>query len=316
MSNIKKVTLRAFAKINLSIDVLGKMENGYHQVDMIMQQVSLYDKVTVSWEPALEFSINLSTNRKYLPNDNRNLAFVAAEKMIEYAIANRNDTYTGKITIDIEKRIPVAAGLAGGSSNCAAVLLALNHLWNLNLNVAQLSSIGAPLGSDVPFSIMGLAKSNKLLGDQMNKDPLAASCARARGTGTTIEPIRHGLEALILLTKPPIKVSTKEVYTGLRLDNIIERPNNEELIQGLKEKNLFKVTKNMINVLEIYTLKRYPIVMYTKNKVSETGNPLKVLMSGSGPTIFAIYTNKNKAKSAADYLKKENRDTYLTRTTP
>ncbi len=310
-TSTKSITLRSFAKINLSIDVIGKLSNGYHEVDMIMQQLELYDKVMVSWEPAEEWSIHVSTNRVYIPTDQRNIAYKAAQSMIDLA----EDSHKGKIDIKIEKRIPVAAGLAGGSGNGAIVLLALNHLWRLELDVAKLCETGALLGADVPFCIMGCAKSNKLLGLQMNNDPLACSCARARGIGTDLEPIKAGLDCFVILTKPPISVSTKVVYEGLDLSGEIERPNNNQLVAGLKEKNYYKVTKNMINVLEIYTIKRYPVIMYTKNKIMEFGKPLQVLMSGSGPTVFAIYTNKEKARLAAVYLKQINKDTYLTRTT-
>lgn len=314
-TNNKKITLRSFAKINLSIDVINKLPNGYHNVDMVMQQVALHDKVTVEWTAADLWSIEMTTNRKYLPTDERNLAYQGAQRIIAYTEKTEGNKNRGNIKIKIEKRIPVAAGLAGGSGNCAVVMLALNHIWKLGLNVEQLCQIGESMGADVPFCIMGCARSNKLLGEKMNNDPLATSCARAQGIGTELEPIKQGLDALVVLTKPSIKVSTKEVYSNLDLKNIETRPNNDELIEGLKENNLYKVAKNMINVLEIYTIKRYPIVMYTKNKASEAGSPLKVLMSGSGPTVFAIYTNKFKAKSAVDYLKRENRDTFLTRTT-
>jgi len=307
----RSITLRSFAKINLSIDVIGKLPTGYHQVDMVMQQLELHDKVKVSWKPGKDWSLKLSTNRSYLPTDQRNIAYKAAQSMMGPNYAK----YRGEIEINIEKRIPVAAGLAGGSGNGAVVLLALNHLWKLGLDVAGLCEIGAPLGADVPFCIMGSARSNKLLGKTMNEDPRAASCARATGIGTDLEPIRPGLNAFVVLSKPPVKVSTKEVYEGLDLSQIMERPDNEKLVAGLKENNYFKATKNMINVLEIYTINSYPIVMYTKNKAKESGNPLQVLMSGSGPTVFAIYTNMLKARSAADHLKKFNRDTYLTRTT-
>ncbi len=310
-TSTKNITLKSFAKINLSIDVVGKLSNGYHEVDMIMQQIELYDKVKVSWEPAEEWSIHVSTNRIYIPTDQRNIAFKAAQSMIELV----KESHKGKIDIKIEKNIPVAAGLAGGSGNGAIVLLALNHLWKLGLDVAKLCEIGAKLGADVPFCIMGCARSNKLLGIQINNDPLACSCARARGIGTDLEPIKTGLDCFIVLSKPSISVSTKVVYEGLDLSGEMERPDNNQLVAGLKEKNYYKVTKNMINILEMYTIKRYPVIMYTKNKMRESGKPLQVLMSGSGPTVFAIYTNKEKARSAAVYLKKINRDTYLTRTT-
>jgi 4-diphosphocytidyl-2-C-methyl-D-erythritol kinase len=306
----KNITLKSFAKINLSINVLGELSNGYHEVDMIMQQVDIYDKVHVSWTPEEEWSINVSTNRRYLPTDQRNIAYKAVESMIDFV----KGCHKGKIEIKIDKRIPVAAGLAGGSSNGAVVLLALNHLWNLELDVKNLCEIGAKIGADVPFCLMGCARNNKLLGDRINNDYLACSCARARGIGTDLEPIEFGLKVFVVLTKPPISVSTREVYEGLDLSGEVQRPDNDELINGLKEKNYYKVKKNMINVLEIYTINKYPIIMYTKNKTENIGKPLKVLMSGSGPTVFAIYTSKEKARLAMDYLKQINKETYLART--
>ncbi len=312
---MKRITLRSFAKINLSLDVIDRRPDGYHTVDMIMQQVALHDKVTVSWEPASDWEIRLTTNRPYLPVDERNLAYRGALVIRDWAEAGGRGSLRGRIVIHVEKRIPVAAGLAGGSGNGAVVMLALNHLMELGLDVAGLMELGAPLGADVPFCIMGGARGNLLLGQEMNEDPMASSCARARGIGTEMEPVRPGLDLFVVLTKPPIRISTGEVYQGLDLSREMERPDNEELIEGLRENNLYKVTKNMRNLLEIYTLNRYPVAMYTKNKASEAGSPLKALMSGSGPTVFALYTHRNKAQAAKEKLKTINRETYLTRTT-
>ena len=190
----------------------------------------------------------------------------------------------------------MAAGLAGGSSNGAAVLHALNQLWSLGLTVKDMCEMGSELGSDVPFSIMGQAKENPDLG--LANDPLAAHCAVARGTGTDLEPI-IGLKSHLVLTKPSIGVSTAEVYQGLALDKIEERPNTAELVAALAEKNYKIIQKNMINVLENFTLTRYPNVMYTKNKVErlfdEEGSfnerevvPLSSLCVGTGAKRSAL----------------------------
>ena len=271
---MKRIQLKACGKINLSLDVLRRLENGYHEVEMVMQQILLHDDVDVKWYEGTAAEtdkdvqqrtgrdvrreapifIQLSTNRPYLPRDERNLAYKAALLMQE----NFGQGRQGKIRIDIKKRIPVAAGLAGGSSNGAAVLHALNQLWGLGLDLKELCSLGSILGSDVPFSLMGQAKENKLLG--LSDDPLAAHCAVATGTGTDLRPVA-GLKSHLLLTKPPIGVSTREVYQGLDLENISCRPDTEELIQGLAEKNYKKIQKNMVNVLENFTLTRYPSVM-------------------------------------------------------
>ena len=307
---MQRIQVKACGKINLSLDVKKRLENGYHQVEMVMQQILLHDDVAVRWfeNQNGRVEIEVSTNRPYLPRDSRNLAYKAAHLMIR----QYGEARSGKIRIDIKKRIPVAAGLAGGSSNGAAVLHALNQLWSLGLTVKDMCEMGSELGSDVPFSIMGQAKENPDLG--LANDPLAAHCAVARGTGTDLEPI-IGLKSHLVLTKPSIGVSTAEVYQGLALDKIEERPNTAELVAALAEKNYKIIQKNMINVLENFTLTRYPNVMYTKNKVERLFNEEAVVMSGSGPTIFALCRNRGEAQRAYEELKAYNKETFWTRTT-
>lgn len=309
---MKRAEINAYGKINLSLDVLGKLDNGYHEVEMVMQQILLHDDVIVRWfegsNTGEQIEIDLSTNRPFLPKDQRNLAYKAAMVMVESYGAGRS----GTIRIDIKKRIPIAAGLAGGSSNCAAVLHGINQLWDLNLTVDELCRMGSALGSDVPFCIMGQAKANPAL--QLSDDPMAAHCAVAKGTGTELEPIK-GLEGYILLTKPPIAVSTQEVYQGLNLSEIKQRPNLEELVEGLHQKNQDAIERNMVNVLENFTLKRYPNVVYTKNNVEKLLSKRKVLMSGSGPTIFALCDSKDEAQHACALLAEENKETFWTKAT-
>lgn len=329
---MKLIQLQSYGKINLCLDVLRRLENGYHQVEMIMQQILLHDEVSVKWMEAGEqhrredrsaggaerteetedekpIQIQLSSNKPWLPRDQRNLACQAAALMAELYGGGRR----GTIRIDLKKRIPVAAGLAGGSGNGAAVLHAVNVLWDLGLDVKELCAIGSRLGSDVPFSIMGQAKANPELG--LARDPLAAHCAVARGTGTELEPLKYGLKSHLLLTKPPIGVSTAEVYRGLDLEDIGKRPDTAQLIKGLQQRNYKMIKKNMINVLESYTLRAYPRVMYTKNKVENLLGRGAVLMSGSGPTIFALCRTRTDAQEACEALKQENRETFWTRTT-
>lgn len=318
---MKQIQLRSYGKINLCLDVLRRLENGYHEVEMIMQQILLCDDLSVKWiedsQKAAEQSgledeaikIEVSANKPWLPRDQRNLAYQAAQRMAElYGMGK-----WGKIRIDIKKRIPVAAGLAGGSGNGAAVLHALNVLWDLHLDVKELCQVGSSLGSDVPFSIMGQAKANTELG--LSEDPLAAHCAVARGTGTDLQPLRQGLKSHLLLTKPPIGVSTAEVYQGLELKAIERRPDLPQLIKALEQRNYKIIKKNMINVLENFTLTRYPNVMYTKNKVENIMGKGAVLMSGSGPTIFALCRTRKDAQMACETLKIDNRETFWTRTT-
>ena len=223
---MKKITVKSYAKINLSLDVLRRLENGFHEVEMVMQQILLHDEVSVKWEEGgVDFRIKLNTNRSYLPTDERNLAYKAAVLMHELYGQDRK----GTVRIDIKKRIPVAAGMAGGSGNGAAVLHALNWLWELGLDVKALNEAGSRLGSDVPFCIMGQAKMNTILG--LAEDPLATHCAVARGTGTELEPIK-GLASHIALSKPSIGVSTAEVYKGLKLDEVKVHPDTAELIDA------------------------------------------------------------------------------------
>lgn len=309
---MKSIRIKAYAKINLSLDVLKRLETGYHQVEMVMQQIELHDEVYLRWfeDSNLDgVDIKLKTNKYYLPTDERNLAYKAAQLMAETYGKDKK----GTIRIDICKNIPVAAGMAGGSSNGAAVIHGINALWGLDKNLEELCKVGAKLGADVPFTLMGQAKANKSLGQKMNSDKLATCCAFATGIGTDLEVISP-FKADILLSKPPISVSTPEVYKGMELDKIQTRPNNEEMIQGLRDGDRKKVTDNMVNVLEQYTLKAYDVVADTKEKMKKACPNANVLMSGSGPTIFGVVSSQSELEKGYEILKKVNGETYKTRT--
>lgn len=306
---MKRIHVKSYAKINLTLDVLRRLENGYHEVEMVMQQILLGDEVDVKWKESEEpFSIELHTNRSYLPTDERNLAYKAAMLMYETYGAGK----TGSLRIDIKKRIPVAAGLAGGSGNGAAVLHALNWIWQLGLDVSGLNAIGSKLGSDVPFCIMGQAKMNKELG--LAEDPLATHCAVATGTGTQLRPVK-GLESHLVLSKPSIGVSTAEVYQGLDLQSVKKHPDTDEMLEGLAEKDLKKIQKNMINLLENFTLQRYAIVKETKEKMQQLLGSENVLMSGSGPTVFGLCSSKETAQQTCQQMAQYNKESFWTRTT-
>lgn len=309
---MNSIELRSHAKINLTLDVKGVLDNGMHVVEMIMQQILLCDDVSMKWEPsdeAGELRISLTTNRRYLPTDERNLAYKAALMMNE-----KYGPKKGLLTIHIKKRIPVAAGLAGGSSNGATVLHGLNVLWGLGLDVAGLCEIGKELGSDVPFCIMGQAAENIKLKEAFAGDPLATHCALATGTGTDLKPIT-GLRSHIVLSKPAVSVSTGSVYQGIDNIDIPKHPDNEAMIAALKTKDLSQIKENMVNVLENYTLKEYPTVVYTKNKMQKLCDPDAVLMSGSGPTVFALTGSKEESQRICEEMKKDNKESYWTRTT-
>ena len=306
---MKKINVKSYAKINLSLDVIRRLENGFHEVEMVMQQILLHDEVAVKWfEGGDEFSVILNTNKPFLPVDERNLAYKAA--LLMHGLYGTDKK--GTLRIDIKKRIPVAAGMAGGSGNGAAVIHALNWLWNLGLDVKKMNEAGSKLGSDVPFCIMGQAKMNKALG--LTEDPLAAHCAVARGTGTDLEPIK-GLASHLVLSKPAIGVSTAEVYKGLKLDEIKVHPNTDEMIQGLKDEDGERIRKNMINLLENFTLKEYANVVCTKQKLQDLLGESNVLMSGSGPTVFGLCESMKQAQQACAHMEQYNRESYWTRTT-
>jgi len=296
---MKQIDLNAYAKINLAIDVLGKLPSGYHEIATVMQQVELHDKVCVRWLPGQGQEIELNSNKRFLPKDGRNLAVQAAELMI-----NRFGIYekfgAGKVRIDIKKQIPVGAGLGGGSADCAAVLHALSEIWELGLSTQALCDLGAPLGADVPFCVMGQA---------------GQTAALAEGIGTTLTPIR-GIDVWIVLTKPPVSVSTAEVYKGYSLieDKNFERPDSKQLISAIHDGNFEKIVKNIVNVLENFTLKAYASVMYTKNKVITETSPVKAVMSGSGPTIIGFYESRESAEAAYDMIRHFNKETILTKT--
>ena len=305
---MNKINVSSYAKINLSLDVLGLTDDGFHKVSMVMQQIRLHDDVIVSFEESNSgiTEIELSTNKEGLPTDEKNIAYRAARLMaLRYGGGENQKSRCGKISIHIEKRIPVAAGLAGGSGNAAAVIQGLNHLWDLNLSTAEMCVIGSELGSDVPFCIMGQQ----------------GSAALAEGTGTEIKPIK-GLDVYIVLVKPQFGVSTKEVYQGVdeeiaiaEAGGTLKHPDNAALVRALSEKNDAVISENMINLLELYTLKAYPQVKEIKDIIKAPTDAFKVMMSGSGPTVYAVYKTREAAQEAYQKVKGLSDEVYMTHTT-
>ena len=314
---MKKIQLHAYAKINLTLDVTGRRPNGYHDVKMIMQQISLCDTIAVGWEPdpgSEGIGIRLEVSRPDLPADASNLAWKAAEAMI----AGFGGSAGGVLSIDIQKRIPMAAGLAGGSSNCAAVLHGINQLWGLGLSVKELCEIGAKLGSDVPFCIMGQAAAEESLQETFKDDPDACHCALATGTGTDLEPLT-GLRSYVVLSKPAIGVSTAEVYQGIDKEGIPEHPDQAAVRAAICENNYKVLEEKMVNVLENFTLKRYPIIVYTKNTMSDLCQsaeiPDCVMMSGSGPTVFCLCEKASDAQRICEAMRPHNPESFVAETT-
>lgn len=291
---IMELKLRSYAKINLSLDITGIRDDGYHTVETVMHQVSLYDEIFMEWEKQQDkdLKIIITNSKPYLPTDQRNLAYRAALAMAEHI------DFGGTLKIHIEKHIPVAAGLGGGSSNAAAVMIGLNRLWKLRLNTRKLCKKGAELGADVPFCI--LTQNSRY------------TCALGKGIGDELTPVKRGMRKHVLLAKPAFGVSTKEVFKGVdeHLNEIDSRSDEKELIEGLALGDYEKVYGNMINVLENYTLKSYPEVRVLKEKIKSTQGVKKVLMSGSGPTVMGIYDSYKAAKKACLQIRREGYEAY------
>lgn len=281
---MNSINLKSRAKINLSIDVLGKREDGYHIVEMIMQTIDLYDKLKIT--EIEENSILIKSDSVDIPLNKDNIMYKAAS-LLKYEFNIEKG-----VEISIEKNIPVAAGMAGGSSNAAAVLVGLNKLWNLGLSEERLKDIGLKLGADVPFCITG-------------------GSALAEGIGENLSNIKGINEDVnILVCKPDIFVSTKEVYKSLNMDKVKRRPQNVKLIEALKKEDIKFISENMVNVLEEVTSLKYTEIgqiedIMIKNKA------LGSMMSGSGPTVFGLFGNKDCAIKAKEELMAKYNQVYI-----
>ncbi len=270
------LALKALAKINLGLDVLGQRENGYHDVRMVMQTIYLYDNVTLT--KTKEPGIRLETNLAYLPVDENNIAYKAAKILID-----EFDIQEG-VQIHLDKHIPVAAGMAGGSSNAAAVLVGMNRLFGLGLSQKELMKRGVSLGADVPYCVM-------------------RGTVLAEGIGELLSPLPPLPKCYVLIAKPAISVSTKWVYETLDSKEIVEHPDIDGVLEGLKNQDIKKVAASMGNVLESVTIAKYPIIEKIKDAMKEVG-ALNAMMSGSGPTVFGIFEDRKVAREAQHKLRK------------
>ncbi len=281
----KRAISRSYAKINLTLDVLSRRENGYHDIKMIMQTVSLFDLIITDKTSG---QISVSTNLKYLPCNEKNIAYKAAAAFFE------ESEIAGGAKIMIHKNIPVAAGLAGGSGNCAAVLTALNLLYDKPFTDVELKNIGAKLGADVPYCFDG--------GTQI-----------AEGIGEILTPLPSIPDAYVLLVKPPVNVSTGTIYEQIDSVPVSIHPDTDAMIAALERKDIFAVADNLSNVMEAVTQNIHPIIGGIKEKMIMNG-ALGAVMSGSGPTVFGIFDDFNKAKTSADSFSLQFKDVFLTKT--
>jgi 4-diphosphocytidyl-2-C-methyl-D-erythritol kinase len=269
------IDLVAHAKINLTLDVLAKREDGYHEVEMIMQTIDLHDRISFT---KIDTGIEIVSNHPEVPTDKSNLIYKAAELLF------KDFKLEGGLRVNLDKRIPVAAGLAGGSSNAAATLVAINRLWDLRLTSEQLAKIGGRLGADIPFCIKG--------GTQL-----------ATGIGTDLKKLTKCPQLYLILVNPSLLVSTAKVYGSLNLEQAGKHPSTDEVIRALEEQDRGFIIENLSNLLESVTLKIHPEVAELKNKVAKLSN--KALMSGSGPTILGFVSAIEEAESIKSKLEKE-----------
>ncbi len=297
MQGMKTLETRAYAKINLALDVKGRRADGYHDVVTVMARISLCDTLRLTWEalPGTpdSLTVTLTTDRPDLPTDAGNLARRAATHLYErYAPG----IPPGHLTMHIDKAIPVAAGLAGGSSDAAAVLTALNVLWALGLDTRTLCDLGADLGSDVPFCVLTQQTDCRF--------------AIGRGRGEMLEPLSCHPPLFLTLAKPPFGVSTEEVFTHIDDCDISVRPDIAALTEALQRGDSCGACAHMCNVLETYTLPHYPAVGELKRVMREKTPARQVLMSGSGPTVFAVYETEQEAQQACRALRAMHYEAY------
>lgn len=267
--------LRALAKINLGLDILRKREDGYHEVRMIMQTIQMYD--VLEMRKVKKPGISLSVNYPYIPSDERNLVYKAAKLLMdEFQIKEG-------VEIRLEKFIPVAAGMAGGSSDAAAALVGVNRLFKLGLSEKDLMERAVNIGADVPYCVM-------------------RGTALAEGIGEKLTRIAQVPDCFVLIGKPGINVSTKAAYESLQLDQIQTHPDIDGMIRDIESGDLRAMTEKMENVFEPGIIGRYPVIGEIKALMEKHG-ALKAMMSGSGPTVFGIFDDRKKMEEAAAVLR-------------
>ncbi len=267
--------LQAFAKINLGLDVLGKREDGCHEVRMIMQTIRMYDQLDM--RKSVEPGIHLTTNKKYIPVDENNLVWRAAKLMMDTCGIMEG------VSIHLHKVIPVAAGMAGGSSDAAATLVGMNRLFHCGLSKEKLMELGVQIGADVPYCVL-------------------RGTALAEGIGEKLTVLPPMPDCWILIGKPGISVSTKYVYTTLDLNTDTVHPDIDGMKKALEDGNLYGITERMGNVLQDVTIPAYPEVERIKEQMKTLG-AVNAMMSGSGPTVFGIFDNEEKAQKACQKLR-------------
>ena len=268
--------IKAFAKINLGLDVVRRLENGYHEVRMIMQTVGICDELTLN---RTEAGITVTTDHEELPTDDNNLIYKAARIMME--------TYQlpGGVHIHLQKNIPIAAGMAGGSTDAAATFKGISRLFDLEVPLAELMRLGVQVGADVPYCILG-------------------GTALAEGIGEKLTSLEPAPDCYVLVAKPPVNVSTKYVYEHLDAEGIAVHPDIDGMVEAIRKESLQEILDRMSNVLEGVTVRKHPQIQELKQRMKDLG-ALNSLMSGSGPTVFGIFTDERTAQEAFAQMQQE-----------
>lgn len=267
-----QITRNAHAKINLGLDVLRRREDGYHEVKMIMQTILLHDTLLFEESPGQEI-ILVTNDRPELPAQVCDNLVYKAAKLIRATYDIRKG-----VKITLEKRIPIAAGMAGGSTDAAAVFHGLNELWKLSMTTERMQELAVRLGADIPYCIIG-------------------GTALSEGIGEKLTPLMMPPDCVVLIAKPPISVSTKYVYENLHVDTLQRHPDMDGMVHAISEGSLVGIASHMENVLETVTQKKYPVIQEIKDLMMREG-ALNSLMSGSGPTVFGIFEEQEKAEKA------------------
>ncbi len=283
---MKDISVKALAKINLGLDVVRRREDGYHEVRMIMQTIHLFDRLEISKNTSGQ--ITMETNLAFLPTNENNLVYKAAKLLTdEFEIKDG-------VHVWLHKHIPVAAGMAGGSTDAAAVLYGMNRIFDLGLSKEELMERGVKIGADVPYCVMRGTALAEGIGEKLTKLPPMVKCP-------------------VLIAKPQINVSTKFVYENLKLDADTEHPDIDRLVADIREKNLTKIAADMGNVLETVTIPAYPVIADIKENMLQNG-AVNAMMSGSGPTVFGLFEKEADAVQAYEAMKRSGlaKQIYLT----
>ena len=275
---MEKLVKKAYGKINLGLDVLRRRPDGYHDVKMIMQMVDIYD--TLTFEKRQDDRIVLSANKEEIPCDDSNLIYKAAKLLFDY----KGVSYG--VNIHLEKRIPVAAGMAGGSTDAAAAFTGLNELFELGVSQKELLELGVKVGADVPYCILG-------------------GCALSEGIGEVLTPLPNPPYCELVITKPDINVSTKYVYENLNLPELKRHPDIDGMRTAIEAGDLKGITDRLENVLESVTVKKYGIIQEIKDEMISLG-ATNAIMSGSGPTVFGFFESKEQAENAKEIILNKN----------